>query len=109
MTLLQKTADTLISHGLADNYQDFSRRYCGLTENYFYRQAHHNRDFSTEGLLNCIVNIRKANKHYDRFSTIFETEIDELGKLESELSVELIKRLKLNDESRVIISACIAN
>lgn len=109
MTLLQKTADALIAHGLAENYRDFSRRYCGLTENYYYRQAHYNRDFSTEGLLNCIVSIRRANHHYDRFATIFETEIDELGKLERELSAELIIRLKLNDESRAIISACLAN
>lgn len=109
MTLLQKTADKLIEHGLTENYRDFSRRYCKRTENYYYRQAYHNRDFSTGALLNCIVTIRKANSHYDRFATIFESEIDELGNLERELSTELIVRLKLDDESRVIISACIAN
>ena len=109
MTLLQKTADTLIAHGLAENYRDFSRRYCKRTENYFYRQVHHNRDFSLEGLISCIVSIRGVNSRYDRFATIFESEVDALGKLESELSAELIKRLKLNDESRAIISACIAN
>jgi hypothetical protein len=109
MTLLQKTADTLIAHGLAENYRDFSHRYCGRTENYFYRQVHHNRDFSLEGLISCIVGIRRANIGYDRFATIFESEIDELGRIEKELSSELIRRLKLNDESREIISACIAN
>lgn len=109
MTLLRKTADTLIKNGLTENYRDFSRRYCRRTENYYYRQAYHNRDFSTGALLNCIVTIRKANSHYDRFATIFETEIDELGNLERELSTELISRLKLDDEGRAIILACIAN
>lgn len=98
MTLLQRTADTLIEHGLCDGYPDFSQRFCKRTPNFFYRQRFYGRDFPTDALLECLFKIREVNANYDRFATIFETETSELEKLEKELSEEIIKRLNLEKE-----------
>lgn len=98
MTLLQRTADTLIEHGLCDGYPDFSQRFCKRTPNFFYRQRFYKRDFPTDALLDCLFKIREVNASYDRFATIFETEISELAKIEKELSDEIISRLNLKKE-----------
>ena len=95
MTLLQRTADILIKSGIVKNYSDFSRIFCGKTENYFYRQKFYNRDFSLGGLIECIHQLRKANKHYDKFSIVFENEQDEIAKLEDELRKELRDRFRI--------------
>ncbi|MEO3480797.1 hypothetical protein AAFO90_24530 [Phaeobacter sp. CAU 1743] len=100
MTLLQRTANTLIKHGLCDGYPDFSQRFCKRTPNFFYRQRFYGRDFPTDALLECLFKIREVNASYDRFATIFETEISELAKIEKELSEEIVKRLKLSDWRR---------
>lgn len=98
MTLLQRTADTLIKHGLCDGYPDFSQRFCNRTPNFFYRQRFYGRDFPTDALLECLFKIREVNANYDRFATIFEPEMCELAKIEKELSKEIIERLNLENE-----------
>lgn len=98
MTLLQRTADTLIKQGLCDGYPDFSQRFCKRTPNFFYRQRFYGRDFPTDALLECLFKIREVNANYDRFATIFETEISELAKIEKELCREIIERLNLRKE-----------
>lgn len=98
MTLLRKTADTLIKNGLCEGYPDFSQRFCKRTPNFFYRQKFYGRDFPTDALLECLFKIREVNANYDRFATIFETEICELEKIEIELSGEITKRLHLKKD-----------
>ena len=108
MTLLQRTADTLIQQGLAESYRDVSKRFFNRTENFFYKQNHHGRDIPTAVLLEALTRIRLANSRYDRFATIFESEQDELAKLERELTIELIERWNLNKEKGQTILAILA-
>ena len=93
MNLLERTANTLIREGIVENYREFSRKFCQKTENFYYRQKHFNRDFSTDALINCLKNIRRANRHYDRWAIVFETEKDALTELDEFLTSELQRRL----------------
>jgi hypothetical protein len=98
LNLLERTAYILIREGIVENYREFSCKFCKKTENFYYRQKHFNRDFSTDALINCLKNIRKANKHYDRWAVVFETEKDALTELDEFLTQELQRRLGLKIE-----------
>ncbi|WP_322893380.1 MULTISPECIES: hypothetical protein [unclassified Yoonia] len=98
MNLLERTANTLIREGVVESYREFSRKFCRKTENFYYRQKHFNRDFSTDALINCLKNIRKANMHYDRWAVVFESEKDALAELDDLLTRELRRRLGLKIE-----------
>lgn len=93
LNLLEHTASTLIREGVVENYREFSRKFCRKTENFYYRQKHFNRDFSTDALINCLKNIRRANRHYDRWSIVFESEKNTLTQLDENLTQELERRL----------------
>ena len=98
MNLLEHTASTLIREGVVENYREFSRKFCRKTENFYYRQKHFNRDFSTDALIHCLKNIRKANKHYNKWAVVFESEKDALTELDELLTLELQRRLGLKIE-----------
>jgi hypothetical protein len=109
MTLLQKTADTLVANNLCQNYHEFSTRFCKRTPNFFYRQRFHDRDFPTDALLECLFTLREENAAYDRFATIFETEVTLLGQLEDELAKTLIARWRLNPKRADYLVNCISD
>ncbi|WP_322894721.1 MULTISPECIES: hypothetical protein [unclassified Yoonia] len=98
LNLLEHTASTLIREGVVENYREFSRKFCRKTENFYYRQTHFNRDFSTDALINCLKNIRRANKHYNKWSVVFQSEKDALTELDELLTRELQRRLGLKIE-----------
>ena len=98
MNLLERTANTLIREGIVENYREFSHKFCRKTENFYYRQTHFNRDFSIDALINCLKNIRKANKHYNKWAVVFESEKDALTELDELLTLELKSRLGLKIE-----------
>jgi hypothetical protein len=98
LNLLVHTASTLIREGVVENYREFSRKFCKKTENFYYRQTHFNRDFSLDALINCMKNIRRANKNYNKFAVLFESEKDALTELDEALTSELQRRLGLKIE-----------
>ena len=98
MNLLEHTASTLIREGVVENYREFSRKFCRKTENFYYRQKYFNRDFSTDALINCLRSIRQANKNYNKFAVLFESEKDALTQLDEALTSELQRRLGLKIE-----------
>lgn len=98
MNLLEHTASILIREGVVENYREFSCKFCRKTENFYYRQKHFNRDFSTDALINCLRNIRKANKNYNKWAVVFESEKDALTQLDEFLTSELQRRLGLKIE-----------
>lgn len=97
MSLLQTVADGLIGQGLVSNYSEFSRIFCGKTPNYYYRQKYFERDFSLDGLIHVAIQLRKANRHYDRFSTVFESEKTTLSILEEKVRAELLVKYHIKE------------
>jgi hypothetical protein len=97
LNLLQTVADGLIEQGLVKNYSDFSRIYCGLTENYYYRQKHFSRDYSLEALINTCIKLRRVNRHYDKFATVFESEKNTLSVLEDLVRAELLNKYRIKE------------
>lgn len=97
MNLLQTVADTLIREGLAKNYSEFSQTFCNKTANYYYRQIFYNRDFSLQGLIDTAIQLRKANKHYDKYATVFESEKTTLTILEEKVREELLRKYRIKE------------
>lgn len=97
LNLMQHTADTLIQNGLIKNYSEFSRIYCGRTENYFYRQRFFARCFSRGALINTAIRLHKANQHYDKYANIFESEKNVLTVLEERLLAELREKYRIKE------------
>jgi hypothetical protein len=97
MNLLQTVADAFIQEGMAKNYSEFSRIFCSKTMNYYYRQRFHNRDFSLQGLIDTAIQLRKANKHYDKYATVFESEKTMLTILEEMVREELLTKYRIKE------------
>lgn len=97
MNLLQTVADTLIEQGIVRNYSEFSRTFCNKTANYYYRQIFHNRDYSLQGLIDTAIQLRKVNRHYDRYAVVFESEKDILTSLEEIVREELLTKYRIKE------------
>lgn len=97
LNLLQVVADGLMEQGLVSNYSEFSRTFCGKTPNYYYRQKFFGRDFSLDGLIHAAIKLRKANKHYDRYATVFESEKTALTNLEEMVRAELLTKYRIKE------------
>lgn len=97
MNLLQTVADTLIREGIVRNYSEFSRIFCGKTMNYYYRQRFHNRGYSLQGLIDTAIQLRKVNRHYDKFATVFESEQNTLSVLEDLVRAELLNKYRIKE------------
>ena len=97
MNLLQTVADTLIREGIVRNYSEFSRIFCGKTMNYYYRQRFHNRGYSLQGLIDTAIQLRKANRHYDKYATVFESEKTMLTILEEMVREELLTKYRIKE------------
>ena len=97
MNLLQTVADTLIREGIVRNYSEFSRIFCKKTENYYYRQRFHNRDYSLQGLIDTAIQLKNANRSYDRFAVVFESEKTTLTILEEKVREELLTKYRIKE------------
>ena len=97
LNLLQVVADGLMEQGLVSNYSEFSRTFCGKTPNYYYRQKFFGRDFSLDGLIHAAIQLRQANKHYDKYATVFESEKDTLANLEEMVRAELLTKYRIKE------------
>lgn len=97
LILLQTVADGLMEQGLVSNYSEFSRKFCGKTPNYYYRQKFFGRDFSLDGLIHAAIQLRKANKHYDKYATVFESEKTALSILEEMVRTELLRKYRIKE------------
>jgi hypothetical protein len=96
LSLLQTVADGLIEQGLVSNYSEFSRIFCGKTPNYYYRQKYFGRDFSLDGLIHLAIQLRKANRHYEKF-TFLDTEMNMLIILEKKVRAELLLKYHIKE------------
>lgn len=97
LNLLQAVADGLMEQGLVSNYSEFSQTFCGKTPNYYYRQKHFGRDFSLDGLIHAAIQLRRANKHYDKYATVFESEKTTLSILEEMVRTELLRKYRIKE------------
>lgn len=97
MNLLQTVADGLIEQGLASNYSEFSRIFCGKTPNFYYRQKFYNRGLSLTATIYLAIQLRKANKHYDKYATVFESEKNTLSILEDLVREELLNKYRIKE------------
>ncbi len=97
MNLLRTVADTLIEQGIVRNYSEFSRIFCNKTANYYYRQIFHNRGYSLPGLIDTAIQLRKVNRHYDKYATVFESEKTMLSILEEMIMEELLSKYRIKE------------
>lgn len=96
MSLLQTVADGLIEQGIVRNYSEFSRIFCGKTPNYYYRQKYFGRDFSLDGLIYVAIQLKRANRHYNKY-IVFDSERNTLRVLEEKVRAELLNKYRIKE------------
>ena len=81
LSLLRYVFFVLKQHGLVQNGQDFSQRWCGKNPNWFSYQTAKGRTFSLDAAINCLLELRQYIKYQTDAPEEYHKAIDELADL----------------------------